>query len=76
MQKPREQIVNGKQKNRFAGATKKNKASKIAQRSLVPVHDRTELTDSDDDNQPEFGNIAIVVKPPKKHLTPRTMYAM
>ena len=37
VQKPREQIVHGKQKNKFAGAAKKNKANNIAQRSHVPV---------------------------------------
>ena len=74
VQKPREQIVNGKQKLKFAGTTKKNQASKIAQRSLVPVHDRTKLTDSNDDPQPDYGAMAIVAKP-KKHVSPRTMNA-
>ena len=51
--KPREHFVNGKQKNKFAGTAKKNKSSRIAQRSLVIVHDKIELSDSDDENQPE-----------------------
>ena len=40
VQKPREQIAHGKQKNKFAGVAKKNKANKLAQRSLVPVADQ------------------------------------
>ena len=73
--RPREHIINGKQQNKFAGTVKKNKASRVAQRSLVPIQDRTELSDSDDDNQPEFGQMAIVARP-KTHVSPRTMNAM
>ena len=68
VQKPREQTANGKQKNKFVGAAKKSKANKIAQRSLVPA-EKTELSDSDDDNQPEYGSMTIVVEP-KKHVSP------
>ena len=75
VQKPREQFVNGEQKGKFAGTVKKNKASRVAQRSLVPIQDRTELSDSDDDNQPEIGQMAIVARP-KTHVSPRTMNAM
>ena len=51
VQKPREQTVYGKQKNKFAGAAKKTKTNKIAQRSLVPA-EKIELSDSDDNHQP------------------------
>ena len=71
-QKPREQIAHGKQKNKFAGAAKKNKANKLAQKSLVPV--ANQYSDCDDDNQPEYGNMVIVAKP--KHLSPRLINAM
>ena len=70
----REQFVNGKQKNKFAGAAKKNKASKVAQRSLT-LHDKNELTDSDDEDQPLAAKVAIVAKP-RKHVSPRTMNAL
>ena len=73
--KPREHFVNGKQKNKFAGTAKKNKSSRIAQRSLVIVHDKIELSDSDDENQPDYGGMAILARP-KKHVSPRTMNAM
>ena len=72
MQKPREQIVHGKQKNKFAGAAKKNKGNKVAQKSLVPVDNH--LDDSDDDNQPEYGNMVIVAKP--KHVSPQLINAI
>ena len=74
VQKPREKNVNGKQENKFAGTAKKNKSNKIAQRSLVPV-DKTELSDSDDETQPEYGAMTIVVKP-RKHVSPRLMNSM
>ena len=76
--KPREQSANGKQKGKFAGTVKtKNKANKIAQRSIVPFADRNEVSDSDDDNQPEYGGMATIVKKPKKrHVSPRAMNAM
>ena len=72
VQKPRDQIAHGKQKNKFAGAAKKNKANKQAQKSLVPVSEH--LSDSYDDNQPEYGNMVIVTKP--KHVNPRLINAM
>ena len=47
--KPREQSANGKQKGKFAGTAKmKNKANKVAQRSLAHVPNRNEVSDSDD----------------------------
>ena len=78
--KPREQSANGKQKNKFAGAAKtKNKANRIAERSLVNVPEKNAVSDSDDDNQPEYGGnigmMAIVAKP-KKHVSPRLINAM
>ena len=73
--RPREHIINEKQQNMFAGTVKTNKASRVAQRSLVPIQERTELSDSDDDNQPEFGQMAIVARL-KTHVSPRTMNAM
>ena len=74
VQKPREQTVHGKQKNKFAGAAKKSKANRIAQKALVPA-EKTELSDSDDDHQPEYGGMALVGKP-KKHVSPRLINAM
>ena len=74
---PREQSANGKQKGKFKGTAKmKNKANKIAQRSLAPVPNRSEVSDSDDEPQPEYGYVAIVAKPKKKHVCPRTMNAI
>ena len=68
--KANEQAVNGMQKNKFDRAAKKNKRPyKVAQESMVPVLHRDEVTDSDDEPQPEYGNIAIVVKPKHKHGT-------
>ena len=72
MQKPRDQIVHGKQKNKFAGTARKNKANKQAQKSLVQVSEH--LSDSDDDNQPEYGNMVIVAKP--KHVSPLLINAI
>ena len=74
VQKPREQFVNGKQKKKFAGAAKKNKSSRIAQRSLVPVRDN-KLSDTDDDPQPQCEAMTIVVKP-KKDASPLLMNSM
>ena len=54
----------------------KNKANKVAQRSLAPVPNRNEVSDSDDEPQPEYGQVAIVLKPQKKHVSPRSMNAM
>ncbi len=48
-QKPREQLANGKQKDKFAGAAKKkNTNDKIDQRSLVQVQQETVVSDSND----------------------------
>ena len=58
--KPREQSANGKQRNKFAGTVKNNKATKVAQRSLVQVPDKNEVSDSDDDNQPEYGGMMAI----------------
>ena len=55
VQKPREPFVNGKQKGKFAGTAKRNKSSNIAKSSLVPVNQKAEVSDSDDDPQPEYG---------------------
>ena len=75
--KPREQYANGKQKNKFAGAAKtKNKANRIAQRTLVPVQDKNAVSDSNDEPQFEHGLVTIVAKPQKKHVSPRAMNAM
>ena len=74
---PREKSANGKQKGKFAGTAKmKNQANKIAQRSLVHVTNRNKVSDSNDEPQPEYGNVAIVAKPQKKHVSPRTMNAI
>ena len=76
--KQREQSANGKQKNKFAGTVQtKNKANRVAQRSLVQVQPRNEVSDSDDENYPEYGGIATIVKKPKKrHVSPRATNAM
>ena len=50
----------------------KNKANKVAQRSLAHVQHRNKVSDSQDDLQPEFGNVAIVAKSRKKHISPQT----
>jgi hypothetical protein len=60
-------------KDKFAGtAKKKNRNDKIAQRSLVQVQPKEEVTDSNDDNQPDFENIAIVIKP-QKYVSPQSI---
>ena len=77
MPRPRKQTANGKQKGKFAGKAKmKNKTNKVPQRSRVPVPCSNEVSDSNDDPQPEYGQVAIVVKPQKKHVSPRTINAM
>ncbi len=69
-QKPRKPPANGKQKNKFAGtANKKNRKHKVVQHSLVAVEEKDSVSDSDEDHQPEFGGVAIVIKP-HKHLSP------
>ena len=80
VQKQKEQFTNGKQKKSFAGAAKKNKMGKFAQRSLVQIPNGTTLSDSDDEcDQPEYGGnvgmMAIVAKP-KKHVSSRLINAM
>ncbi len=57
---------NRKTKNNFAGtANKKNRKDKVAQRSLVPVDDKENVCDPDEDHdsQLEFGGVATVIKP-------------
>ncbi len=50
--------------NNFAGtAKKKYRKDKVAQRSLVAVEEKDNVSDSDEDNQPEFGGVATVIKP-------------
>ena len=54
----------------------KNKTNKVAQRSHVHVPHGNEASGSDDEPQPEYGNVAIVAKPQKKHVSPRTINTM
>ena len=76
VQKPKEQFINGKQKNKsFAGTAKKNHSSKTTQCSLVPVTYGETVSDSEDDNQPEYGMMATVAKS-KKHVSPQLINAM
>ena len=76
-QKPKEQAANGKQKGKFARTPKmKNRTDKVAQRSLQLVQHRSEVADPDDEPQPEYGGVAVVVKPQKKHVSPWTINAM
>ena len=70
--KPRDQVLNGKQKPKLAGTVK---ADKIAQRSLVCAKPREQVSDSEDDNQPEYGNMVMAIKS-TKHVSPRTINAM
>jgi hypothetical protein len=59
-QKQKDNSANRKQKNNFAGpAKKKNKKDKVAQRSLVAVEEKDNVSDSDEDNQPEFGELLL-----------------
>ena len=58
--KPRDQVLNGKQKTRFAGTAKKNKADKISQRSLVRVQPRDQVSDSEDDNYPSNLSVELI----------------
>ena len=44
----------------------------MAQRSLVAVKEKDSVTDSDEDPQPEFGGVAIVVKS-QNRLSPQTI---
>ncbi len=69
-QKQKDTSTNGKLKNDFAGTAKKrNRKDKVAQRSLMAVEDKDSVSDSDEDTQPEFGGVAIVIKP-QKYLNP------
>jgi hypothetical protein len=62
-QKARETPVNGKQKNDFEGTAKKRKRkNKVAQHSLVPVESKETVSDSNNNNQPEFESVASVKK--------------
>ncbi len=47
---------------------------KIAQRFMVPVPEEENVTDSNDDNQPEFGGVATVIKP-QKYVSPQSIHA-
>ncbi len=50
-------------------ANKKNRNNKVAQRTLVPVQEKEEVSDSDGGNQPEYGYVAIVIKP-RNYVSP------
>ncbi len=54
----------------------KNINDKIARRSFVPGLQKTEVSDSDDETRPVYENVVIVIKPPKKHVSPRSFNAM
>ncbi len=59
----------------FGGtAKKKNRKDKVAQRSLVPAETKEEVSYSDDDSQPEFGDVATVIKP-QKYVSSRSINA-
>ncbi len=74
-QKTRNVFDKGMQKNNFAGTAKKrNRKDLVAQLSLEAVEEKDSVTDSDEDPQPEFGGVAIVVKS-QKHLNPRIINA-
>ncbi len=75
-QKPREQAANGKQEDKFAGPAKKNRTDKVAQRSFAPVLKRDEVSDANDEPQPESGQVSIVIKPQKKHIGPQLINFM
>jgi hypothetical protein len=63
----------GKQKNNFVGTAKKrSRKDKVAQRSLVAVEEKDSVSDSDEDPQPEYVGVAIVVKS-QNRLSPRTI---
>jgi hypothetical protein len=62
-QKPREKQAAEKQKGNFAGAAKKKvRTDKVAQRSLVHVPDKTEVSDSDCEATPEYGSVAMMMQ--------------
>ena len=42
----------------------------------MPVNDKAKLSDSDDDNQPEYGGMMTIVVKPKKHVSPQLMNSM
>ncbi len=46
----------------------------MSQRCLVAVEEKDNVSDSDEDTQPEFGGVAIVRKP-QKHLSPQIINA-
>ncbi len=72
-QKTRNAPDKGRQKNNFKSTAKKrNRKDRVAQSSLVAVQLKDSLTDSNEDPQPEFGGVAIVVKS-QEHLSPQTI---
>jgi hypothetical protein len=74
-QKGKDQAA-GNQKGKFAGTAKKKvRTDKVAQRSLVPVTQNHEVSDSDADATPEYGNVAIVNQP-SKYVSPRAINAI
>ncbi len=40
----------------------------------MPVETKDEVSDSNDDNQPEFWGVATVIKP-QKYVSPQSIYA-
>ena len=42
----------------------------------MPVDHKAEVSDSDDDPQPEYGGRVAIVAKPKQHVSPRSMNAM
>ncbi len=72
---PREKQATGKQNGNFAGAAKqKVRTDKVAQRSLVQVPDKEEISDSYGEATTKYGNVAIVTQT-IKHVSPRAMNA-
>jgi hypothetical protein len=62
------------QKNNFAGTAKKrNRKDKVSQRSLVAAEEKGSVSDSNEDNQPEFGLVAMIKS--QKPLSPRSINA-
>ncbi len=47
----------------------------MAQCSLVAVEEKDGVSDSDEDTQPKFGGVAIIVNQPHKSLSPRIINA-
>jgi hypothetical protein len=57
-------------------AKKKKRTDKIAQRSFILVQEKDEVYDSNDDPSPEFGLVADVKKPQKKHASLQSFNAL